>query len=383
MQKETHQFDEVRPYYDSEVQPAIQKLIAHPLFEQVSRFINPEASVEEIKQAFGNINTVFDFQKIFSYQGVAKIMNDSTNGITVDGIENIEKNKAYLIISNHRDIVLDSAFLEYLLFKNGHDTTQITIGDNLLINDFIITLGKLNKVFTLKRGGGKIEVYKNAMIHSAYIRHTICKDNQSIWIAQREGRTKNGSDTTQESLIKMLTAGEKAPGVALECLNIIPLAISYEYEPCDDRKTREVYISRNDTYVKETDEDLNSILAGVSEQKGHVHFSFGKPITKFISSLTDDTRNDLHRLASAVSKHIDYQIHKGYKLWPNNYIAADLMDGMTTFNDKYTPEQKENFILYKKKQLEKFNGDKEVLEEIFLKIYANPVFNKITAKQSV
>lgn len=383
MQKEILQFDEVRPYYDSEVQPAIQKLIAHPLFEQVSRFINPHASVEDIKKSFGNINTVFDFQKNFSYQGVTKIMKDSTSGITVDGIENIEKDKAYLIISNHRDIVLDSAFLEYLLFKNGHNTTQITIGDNLLINDFITTLGKLNKIFTLKRGGGKIEVYKNAMLHSAYIRKTICKDNQSIWIAQREGRTKNGSDITQESLIKMLTAGEKAPGVALKCLNIIPLAISYEYEPCDDRKTREVYISRSDTYVKESNEDLSSILAGVSEQKGHVHFSFGKPITNFINSLPEDTRTDLHRMAAAVSKHIDHQIHKGFKLWPNNYIAADLMDGMAAFNDKYTAEQKENFIIYKKNQLEKLEGDKEVLEDIFLKIYANPVLNKISAKQSI
>jgi hypothetical protein len=286
-----------------------------------------------------------------------------------------------LFIANHRDIVLDSAFLQVLLFDNGHSTSEITFGSNLMINQFIIDLGKVNRMFKVIRGGNKIELLKNSHKLSAYLRYTITKKKVSIWIAQRPGRTKNGYDKTETGLLKMFNMSSEGSFTdSFRELNIVPLVISYEYEPCCSSKIKELLaVLQNGSYTKKPEEDLMSIITGITQPKGRIQMSIGKPVSQYLDQVNEnDCLNDkINKLAEL----IDAEVYRHYKLWPNNYIAHDLLHGNGEYKKFYTESDKETFLKYMDNEIKGISGDRKIIEDIFLKLYANPVINLNRTKQ--
>lgn len=377
------EFDKIRPYSDNEVPEAIERIINDIQFRNILSFLYRDKNIDEVIQMFREIKTVSGFQSIFSHYTVREIIRQTSDGLSSSGIEKLDSSTPYLFISNHRDIVLDSAIMQILLVENNHKTSQITFGNNLMSSELVITLGKLNKMFTFYRGGSKLQMYKNAILHSAYIRNSIIKEKESIWIAQRDGRTKDGNDKTQVALIKMLLIGEKSIIPALKELNIVPVTISYEYEPCDIQKVMELYISKHEVYQKQPGEDLNSILKGIKDYKGRIHFTFGKPINWFLDDLKD-TNISPNELIDLIINEIDKQIYIDYAAWTGNYIAYDLYYKTNKyFNNKYSQEQKDKFNAYIKSKISNLNGDNEELEKMFIQMYAMPVINKAKVEHSV
>jgi len=373
------QFDIIRPYYDREVKPAIERLVNHPKFAGVLAYLFKGEDKEELINRFRSIETVDQFQVFFSYHTVKTIVERTSAGLTVSGREGLDKSKAYLFVANHRDIVLDAAILQYLLTMGGHRTSQITFGENLMTEQILLDLGKLNKMFTFFRGGSRITQYRNAKINSAYINHVLKEQKESIWIAQRNGRTKDGDDRTQNGLIKMLTMGGSHICESLANLNIVPVTISYEIEPCDIQKTRELYMGRREEYVKAPGEDLMSILAGIMGDKGRIHYSFGSLLNTFLEELDSRNLSD-NEVIEKITEEMDRQIHQGFNLWPSNYIAADLHQKREHFSGHYSKDEKELFEADMLAKTATLGGMKqEELREIFLQIYANPVFNKETS----
>ncbi|MCK4662769.1 MAG: 1-acyl-sn-glycerol-3-phosphate acyltransferase [Bacteroidales bacterium] len=371
---QTDKFENIRPYNQKEVVSAMKRLIKEPDFFKVIRFILPEWSVDEIKAEAIGITSSFDFQKVFMYKTIKKIFKKSSAGFTYSGIENLQPNEAYLFIANHRDIFLDSTIFEMVLYENKIETSQITFGSNLMTSKLLIDIGKINKMFTVNRSGNKQKMYNNSVILSEYIRDTIVNKKESIWIAQRNGRTKNGYDITQTGLLKMIDiSGKKDYIENFRMLNILPVSISYEYESCDIQKVREVYMSKDSVYVKEPDEDIKSIISGVVENKGRIHLSFGKPISNELNSISKIKNNNTK--IKLLANEIDKQIYSNYKLWKTNYIAADILKNDKIYSKYYTDIEKKNFIDYMNSKLNTLKGNYEEIKKIFLEIYANPVFN--------
>ncbi len=369
-------FDEIRPYYDHEVKPAIERLLIHPRFEGLMSYLYGDGDKEDLLRQFRSIETVDQFQVFFSSHTVKTIIDKTSKGLSESGSKNLDPSRAYLFVANHRDIVLDAAIMQYLLYIGGHKTSQITFGENLMTEQILLDLGKLNKMFTFYRGGSRITQYRNARINSAYINYVLRKQKESIWIAQRNGRTKNGDDQTQPGLIKMLSMGGENICESLSYLNIVPVSISYEIEPCDIQKTRELYMGKREKYVKAPGEDLMSILAGITGDKGRIHYSFGTALNPLLEKLESQHLHN-NEVIEKITTEINRQIHLGYKLWPNNYIAADLVEKGKRFARHYTESEKAQFsegVITKTRTLE--GMDQEELTEIYLKIYANPVFNK-------
>jgi hypothetical protein len=370
------QFKIIRPYRDPDVKPAIERLVKHPKFHAVLNYLFEGMDLADLTERFKSIETIHQFQLFFSHHTVKTILEKTSSGITEQGYENLDTKKSYLFVANHRDIVLDAAIMQYLLYNNGHRTSQITFGENLMTEQLLLDIGKLNKMFTFYRGGSRIEQYNNAIINSAYINHVIKTEDESIWIAQRNGRTKNGDDRTQTGLIKMLTVGSDQVCSSLASLNIVPVTISYEIEPCDIQKVRELYISRRKEYVKTPTEDFLSILAGITGKKGHIHYAFGKPLNDFILSMESE---ELHtnEIVERITGEIDRQVHKDFMLWPGNYIAYDLLRGTTLYKDRYSNDQKMEFEGTMNKKTGTLEGfDQGELRDIYLQMYANPVINK-------
>lgn len=369
-------FDDIRPYYDHEVKPAIERLLVHPNFDGVLSYLFENMDKGDLLKRFRSIKTVDQFQVFFSSHTVKTIIDKTSDGLSESGSKDLDPSKPYLFVANHRDIVLDAAIMQYLLFIGEHKTSQITFGENLMTEQILLDLGKLNKMFTFYRGGSKITQYRNARINSAYINHVLKKQKESIWIAQRNGRTKNGDDQTQTGLIKMLSMGGEDICESLSNLNIVPVSISYEIEPCDIQKTRELYVSKREKYVKAPNEDFKSILAGITGDKGRIHYSFGTPLNSFLGSLKLQNLHD-NEIFEIIAGEIDRQIHFGYKLWPNNYIAADLTEKGKHNARHYSEAEAAQFKASMITKTGSLKGmDKEELIEIFLQIYTNPVFNK-------
>lgn len=365
-------FDDIRPYTEEEIAPAMKRIAASSTFPLLSSYVYPERDVNEIRNMVSEIKTISGFQ----YE-VMKAMNEqviarSVNEFSYSGTENITPDKKYLFVSNHRDIVLDSALLQYVLYLNGHETSEITFGANLMSSDLIIDIGKSNKMFRVERGGNMKEFYLSSKHLSEYIRFALTEKNESVWIAQRNGRTKNGIDATDQGIIKMFSMSNPNDKIkSLAELNIVPIAVSYEWEPCDVLKALELYESRFTKYTKKPGEDLNSILTGIMQQKGNVHFTICPMITESdLLQFENETLSDYHRNVALL---LDKRIICGYRLWPNNYIAHDLRYGQQRFTDKYTDEQKNKFIDCVNK-LDRFeNCEQDVLKDIFMGIYSNPV----------
>ena len=370
------QFEIIRPYVDHEVKPAIDRLVSHPRFESVLKYLFEGADVQELTGKFKSIETVDQFQLFFSSYTVKTIVDKTSQGLTDQGEEKLDPEKSYLFVANHRDIVLDAAIMQYLLHVHGHRTSQITFGENLMSEQLLLDMGKLNKMFTFYRGGTRIEQYRNAVINSAYINHVIKEKKESIWIAQRNGRTKDGDDKTQTGLIKMFTVGSEQVGDTLADLNIVPVTISYEIEPCDIQKVKELYIARREEYVKSPGEDYMNILAGITGEKGRIHYAFGTPLNDFIHSLTSQSLH-ANEIIDKIVDEIDRQIHQDYFLWPSNYLAFDLLHDTTENSDHYTEEEKVIYVETMNRKIAALEGfDAAELKEMYLRMYANPVVNR-------
>ncbi|MDR1527189.1 MAG: 1-acyl-sn-glycerol-3-phosphate acyltransferase [Dysgonamonadaceae bacterium] len=374
------EFDDIRPYNDDEVVSTIENLINDPLFRQAVNLVCPEKEWEKVATVLRSFQNRHDFQHNFVQETVYEIIRQTAASIDCFGFENIEKEQAYTYISNHRDIVLDASLLCIMLIANGYDTTEIAIGDNLLLYPWIEHLVRLNKSFIVKRSVSVRQMLDVSNHLSQYIHYAITEKRESVWIAQREGRAKNSDDRTQESLLKMLAmAGGQDFLSNLKELNITPVSFSYEYDPCDYLKAKEFQQKRdNPEFKKSQADDLLNMQTGISGYKGHIHFQFGQPINPALNRL--DANMPKNELATSVAALIDKGIFRNYRLYPGNYIAYDRLWGNNRCIEQYTAQDIQIFDNYLNKQLEKIvleNKDLPFLTEKILEMYAYPVKNQL------
>lgn len=371
--------ENIQPYNDEEAVAALHKLARHPAMPVISKYIFPEFPIGTLKQMLLSIKGVDDFQYSIVSKAVSVIVGRSSSGFTYDGVENLRKlGGKFLAVSNHRDIVLDPALTQWMLMLNNIPLTEICVGSNLLANGVVETLLRSNRMITVIRGISAREVYLSSQILSKFIRSEVTSGKSSVWIAQREGRTKNGLDLTEQGLLKMFDmSGEGDFKSNFKELNIVPMSISYEYEPCDFRKAREVLIKEvSGEYHKKEDEDMHSILTGLRQWKGGIHLSVGAPLTdREITRASWYEKNDRYQ---AIRHILDERIVSGYKLWKTNYMGYDLMTGGTRYSDKYTAEDLDKFKEYTEHKLARAERklDKARLRDIFWHIYGNPVVAK-------
>ena len=382
------EFDEIRPYDTGEVQQAFNELLADRQFSTMLRGIVPwlPKSLRNavLKMAFIGVKSPLDFQKRFMKPIVRHIIRKHTDGCTFD--DNClprDFSLRYTFVSNHRDIVLDSELLDVMLVKTGYPTTvEIGIGDNLLIYPWIKRLVRMNKAFTVRRGLTPKEMLRSSQIMSRYIHYAVTQKHENIWIAQREGRAKDSDDRTQDSVLKMLAmGGEGKPIDSLREINIVPLTISYEFDPCDYLKAQEFQQKRdNPAFKKSRQDDLDNMKTGIFGYKGRVHYHCAAPINTWIDELGDLPKTEFF---AALSKRIDRELHANYCLFPCNYIALDELEGTKKYAQHYTEADKKRFEDYLKGQLEKVkiaNPDEKFLRERMLTMYANPLRNYLKAK---
>lgn len=372
-------FDEIRPFEDHEVQDALSRLSLEPGFDEALAYVFPELGSDELKQLLRSIQTVDDFQTKIVAGAVERISDFTTSGLEISGLERLNPGQPYLFISNHRDIVLDSAFINYILHCEAFPTTRIAIGNNLLQKSWITDLVKLNKNFIVHRNVASRMAYDYSLRLSSYIKHSIEVDQSSVWIAQREGRTKDGIDKTQPGLLKMFTmAYQMEPAEAFSKMHLVPITLSYEKEPCAGLKAKEQYYRAvHGSYTKQVGEDLISMKTGIAAPKGKVHIHFGEEIqtSRFASFFQGFSKNDgFKNLADA----IDTQILSGYKLSSANYIAADLLTGNSEWEMHYNTHQKDRFIREMNKELSQTGDEQsELFQPYYLEIYANPLLQKV------
>ena len=375
------EFENIQPYNDEEAVAALQKLARHPAVLVISKYIFPELPINTLKKMLLDVKGVDDFQHQIVSKAVSVVVERSSSGFTYEGVENLKGiggTGRYLAVSNHRDIVLDPALTQWMLLQNNLPLTEICVGNNLLANGVVETLLRSNRMITVIRGISAREVYLSSQILSKFIRSEITSGKSSVWIAQREGRTKNGLDVTEQGLLKMFDmSGEGDFKSNFEELNIVPMSISYEYEPCAFRKAREILIKQmTGEYHKKEDEDMHSILTGIRQWKGGIHLCVGEPLTaKEIEHASWYDKNDRYQ---AIRRILDERIISGYKLWKTNYMGYDLMTGGSKYADKYTPEDLEKFKEYTEHKLKRTEKklDKDALRDIFWHIYGNPVAAK-------
>lgn len=376
------EFDEIRPYHDEELPQIFEELIADPAFQAAVTTVMPGVPFEMIAQKMRACKSKIDFQKAFCYGLLWKIAKDASNGLTLDHTALKDKKEAYTYISNHRDIILDSGFLSILLIEQGMDTVEIAIGDNLLIYPWIKKLVRVNKSFIVQRGLPMRQMLESSARMSRYMHYTIREKKQSIWIAQREGRAKDSNDRTQDSVLKMLAIGGEGEIIdRLIEMNIAPLAISYQYDPCDFLKAAEFQLKRDiPDYKKTTADDLRNMQVGLFGFKGYVHFQTAACINDELLQM--DRSLPKSELFARISAMIDKHIHANYRIYPTNYVAHDLLEGNDSFSPHYTAEDKENFLAYLEKQLARIeipNKDIPFLREKMLLMYANPLKNYLVA----
>lgn len=375
MSEELNEFTDISPYTDAEAVEALGKLADHPAVVEVSKAIFPDKEPEFLRKILKSVNSIDEFQVLVMNKAVEWVLSTTAHNFSYDGIGNLKKiNGKFLAMSNHRDIILDPAITQVVLYRNAIPMTEIAVGSNLLTNKYIEYLIRSNRMIKVIRGINARQLYLSSQVLSKYIRECITSGRSSIWIAQREGRAKDGIDTTEQGLLKMLDMSGTADFTTnFEELNIVPLSISYEYEPCDILKARERLISRTQKYVKGSREDLISIMTGIEQQKGNIHLNIGSPLTHDeIEAASCCNKNDRYQ---AIRHAVDVRIIEGYKLWKTNYIGYDMVNHTFKYRDKYTPEDVAQFTDYVEHQLDKVEKSlcRADLRDIFLRIYANPV----------
>jgi len=377
-------FEDIRCYNNGEVHEVLERLSNEKQFMKVLSTIYPLLPKELIKQKLMSFQSNLDFQKGLVYPFLQYLEANMTQGIKLNGLNNIDKSKAYLYISNHRDIVLDSALLCKVLLENDMDTVEIAIGDNLLIFPWIEDLVRVNKSFIVKRGLSARQVLESSQKLAAYIKHTIVDKKQSIWIAQREGRAKDSNDRTQESLLKMFNMnGSGSFTENLSNLNICPTTISYEYDPCDFLKAKEFQLRRdNPDFKKNPQDDLVNMETGVMGFKGKVVYELSGDLKEDLERISNETSNRNEQI-TRTAELIDKRIHANYTIFANNKIAYDLLKNEDRFVHEYTTIEKLDFERYLIKQMAKIeieNKDEKYIWAKLLEMYANPLINKIAAQ---
>ena len=369
-------FDSIRPYYDSEVNEALQSSLHHPMMKALMNFTFPEQDDAVWKEQLQRTHSIRDFQINFVYQSIQRVLEKSSEGLTTSGFEKLEPNTSYLFISNHRDIILDTSLLNVSLFDHGLVMTASAIGDNLVKKDFLLKLSKLNRNFLVQRGLSPRELLQSSKLMSEYMYHLLSKENRSVWIAQREGRTKDGNDATHQGVLKMVSmaSDEKNCMDYFRKLKVVPVSISYEYDPTDALKMPQLMALANDeVYIKEKNEDFITLLSGIIGQKKRIHIHIGDVLEKEYDGIIAETNNS-NKQIQALAQVIDDSILQSYKLWPTNYIAYDILNNLERFSNCYSDKEKQLF----ERRLElKIDAENEVLREGFLAMYANPVVNKM------
>ncbi len=372
------EYNDIAPFTDEEASAALARLANHPNTPWISKFIFPDQPETLLADTLRQIHTVDEFQRVIMWKAVEWVLANTATSFTYDGIE-ILKNLPgkFLAMSNHRDIILDPAIVQIVLMRNKIAETQICVGDNLLKQKAVELLIRSNRMIKVIRGISARELYLSSQLLSRYIRETITSGTCSVWIAQRQGRTKDGLDVTEQGLLKMVDmSGTKDFVQNFMELSIVPLSISYEYEPCDILKARELLISRTQKYVKGENEDLESIMLGIKQPKGNIHLHISDPLTEEeIREAAECDKNDRYQ---KIRHAVDRRIISGYKLWKTNYMAYDIVNGGARYADQYTAEELEAFKGYIEGQLQRVEPelDRDALRDILLHIYSNPVLSK-------
>ncbi len=373
-------FDDIRPFHDEEVPSIIQALLKEERFIRAVKYVLPDINIEDLAKQLKQFNSKDEFQSKISSPMVWRLVNHSSAGLVGDGFGKLTEMDSCTFISNHRDIILDSAILSILLLDKGLRGCEIAIGDNLLVFPWIENLVRLNKSFIVKRGVSVRQIMSSSQKLSAYIHHAITVKKEMVWIAQREGRAKDANDQTQESLIKMLSMGGDSDFLSnVIALNIVPLSLSYEYDPCDYLKAKEFQQKRdNPEYKKCQADDLLNMETGIFGQKGRIHFQLGDPINPILEKLPQGLSKS--ELLQEVVTAIDDEIHANYKIFPINYAALDMIEGTNAFASKYTAEEKRSFEDYLAQQIAKIelpDKDEDFLKCKLLEMYSNPLKNQL------
>lgn len=377
------EFDTIRPWEPEDLPEVFDRLLANDQFKQVLAYLYPQVPLEMIAQKLKACKTNLDFQLAFAYDFVHGILKKATTGCEMD-CSSLDNTRNYTFISNHRDIVLDSAILDVMLIENKFKTTcEIAIGDNLLSLPWVKDLVRVNKAFIVERALSMRQMLMSSKRLSDYMHFAIKEKNENIWIAQREGRAKDSNDRTQKSILQMMSMGGEGSIIErLKQLHLVPLSISYEYDPCDFLKAKEFQQKRDYAeWKKGPTDDLVSMQTGIFGYKGHVHYHAAPCLDEYLDSLDPDMpKQDIY---NKVAAYIDQQIHRNYRLYPGNYVALDMLEGTEAYTDQYTAEDKAKFEKYIQGQLAKIdlpNKDEAYLKERLLTMYANPVRNNLAAQ---
>ena len=359
---ETPNFDDIRPYVDAEIPAALARITQSELIPQVLRFIYPQTKVEDSLDRLRKVNSVQQLQTTFMRDAIERILETTSTGFTASGFEHIKRGHPYLYISNHRDITLDAFLLQKVFLDRLSNTSYIVFGNNLIDTPLMKDLFLSNKLIQMERGGNPMAFYRSLQHLSQYLHKIITEEHQSVWIAQKNGRSKDGIDSTAPAIVKMLTLGsDEAPAEALADLHIVPMAISYEWDPCDTMKANELYLKTHGGYKKAEGEDTNSVVTGIIGEKGQIHLALGKPLTA--AELTVDDSRDL---AEHVASVLDNRIQKLYHLMPTNYLAYDMLTGGSRYRQHYSADVKNAFL----QRMNRLDSDRQ---KIMLEMYANPV----------
>jgi 1-acyl-sn-glycerol-3-phosphate acyltransferase len=369
-------FDAIRPYYDAEVNEALKNAVNHPIIKAMMHFTFPGMKEEVWKAQLKRTHSIRDFQCNFIYATIQKVLEKSSEGLTTSGFEKLQKNTAYLFVSNHRDIILDTSLLNTALFDNSLVMTASAIGDNLVKKDFLRSLSKLNRNFLVQRGLSPRELLQSSQLMSEYIQQLLLRENRSVWIAQREGRTKDGNDATHSGVLKMIAMASEDKNLIdyFKKIKIVPVSISYEYDPTDALKMPQLMAEANqEVYIKESNEDFNNIMSGILGQKKRIHIHVGNILDQELDTIKKEFSNP-NKQIQAITHVIDESILKTYQLWPTNFIAYDILFKTNQFSKKYSTSEKS---LFERRLEMKIDAKNEQIKESFLAMYANPVVNKL------
>lgn len=367
-------FDHIRPFYNSEVNQAVRSIINDPMLTAIMRFTFPDKTDAEWKQHLETIESTQAFQAEIVSKILIRVLAQSSEGLTTSGFGKLDKDKPYLFISNHRDIILDTSLINFSLFNFGLILTASAIGDNLLKQPFIYTLSRINRNFLVHRNLSPRELLQSSKLMSEYIHQLLTEGNRSVWLAQKEGRTKDGNDVTNPGILKMLAmaAGKTDLVAYFKSFNIVPISISYEYDPTDALKIPELLANlNNEKYVKAENEDFNSMFTGIMGQKKHIHIHAGDLMNDELNALSDS--NNANQQIKLLAQLIDRQIIGNYKLFPTNYMAFDLLFNTDKYAGYYRLAEKEAFIA---RMEQRIDGQNSQAVARFLTMYAQPVVNK-------
>jgi hypothetical protein len=379
------EYADISPISDKDFHNAMSIMVEEPMFQHVVKMLLPNYKFSDLKHVLLSLNSKQEFQTRIMLPFMEGLLARTTTELTHSGLDTVDPEFPNLFITNHRDIVLDAAQLCYILLKNGFRSCEIAIGNNLLIYDWINKLARLNKSFIVKRNLGRIQTLQAAIKLSGYMHFTITQKRESIWLAQREGRCKDSNDRTQESLMKMLTYGNRDVSIveSLKELNLTPIAISYEYDPNDYLKAQEFLMKdKNPNWKKDADDDLESMRTGIAGHKGHVHYAFSQCINDELDKIPEDL--DKLLIIRRICNIIDHAIHANYKIFKTNYIAHDILFDNKDFADRYTADDKQEFLEYLSKQIDKTKiklseFDRYYMFNKMLQMYSNPLTNQIEA----